>query len=438
MTFRLSHLALLVALSIVAAAAGGVFVTWKVADAEFRDVLDEDLENQGELLAELLASYGDELDAGELRDLLEDAFEPEGEESLWVTVYDTRTGSSISNRPHDLPLTDPDRDTIRRAFDGHDWHGYQSDEDHIVVQLLRREDLYREVQAQVIEDIVTPAVAGSLASLLLLGLLIGFSLWPLTRLARQLEARNSESLEPVRLATPAREIQVLRDAVNGLMGGVADVLARERRFAADVAHELRTPLTTLKLELGGPEPDLAAARAEVGRLSRLVEQLLTLARLEEGQWRRHFQAVALDELFSTVVERQRETLRRAGIHLETRFAPAGVEGDPVLLEILLRNLLDNVAAHCPPGCRADVVLGINGGIPLLSVSDTGPGIDEDRRRRLSQGAARLDSRSGGHGLGLAICHRIAEVHGASLVFEARPDGRPGLRVEVRFPGLTRA
>lgn len=434
MTFRLSHLALLLAVSIVAAAAGGVLVTWQVANEEFRDVLDEDLENQGELLAELLVAVGAELDAAELQELLEDAFEPEGEESLWVTVYDTRKGISVSNRPHDIPLGDPDRETIRRSFDGYEWRGFQSDEEHLVVQLLRREDLYREVQKQVIEDIVTPAVAGSLASLLLLALLIAFSLWPLTRLARQLETRNSDSLAPVRLATPAREIRVLRDAVNSLMRGVDDVLTRERRFAADVAHELRTPLTTLKLELASSEPDLDAAKAEVTRLSRLVEQLLTLARLEEGQWRRHFEPVALAELFGRVLERHREAFHRAGIELEGRLLPASVAGDPLLLEILLRNLLNNIIDHCPPGCRAEVLLEVADGGPLLTVSDTGPGIEESRRRRMSCGATRLDSRSGGHGLGLAICHRIAEVHGASLRFEARPDGRPGLRVEVRFPG----
>lgn len=434
MTFRLSHLAVLLALSIVAAAAGGVLVTWQVANEEFREVLDEDLENQGELLAELLLAARDELDPAGLQELLEDAFEPEGEESLWVTVYDTRAGSSVSNRPHDIPLGDAGRETLRRSFDGHEWHGYQSDEGHLVVQLLRREDLYRELQEQVIEDIVTPAVAGSLASLLLLGLLIAFSLWPLTRLARQLESRNSDSLEPVRLATPAKEIQVLRDAVNGLMRGVDDVLTRERRFAADVAHELRTPLTTLKLELGSAEPDLEASKAEVGRLARLVEQLLTLARLEEGQWRQHFAQVALAELFGRVLERHREAFRRADIELMSRLLPASVAGDPVLLEILLRNLLDNVTDHCPPGCRAEVVLEVMDGNALLTVSDTGTGIDENRRRQMSAGATRLDSRSGGHGLGLAICHRIAEVHGATLRFDARPDGQPGLRVEVRFPG----
>lgn len=432
MTFRLSHLAALLAISIVAAAAGGMFATWRIADEEFRDVLDEDLENQSELLAELLASKNVDLDSEALEDLLDEAFEPEGEETLWVTVYDLRSGRSVSNFPHDMPLGDGDRELIRRSWRGHDWRGYQSDEDHIVVQMLRREDLYREVQAQVLEDIVTPAAIASALSLLLLGALIAFSLWPLTRFARQIESRNGDSLEPLRLNAPAKEIRVLRDALNRLMQGVADTLGRERQFASDVAHELRTPLTTLKLELAGPDPDLPAARAEVDRLSRLVEQLLTLARLEQGQWRQQFAPVPLDELFTRVVQRYEDRFRGARMTLDARLAPATVAGDPTLLEILLRNLLDNVLRHCPPGTVAEVVLEGAGGGARLTVSDSGPGIDEDQRRRMSQGFTRLDSKSEGLGLGLAICRRIADVHGASLHFEAPPSGTPGLRVVVVF------
>jgi signal transduction histidine kinase len=431
-SFRLSHLAILLALSILVAAIGGVVSTWRVADEAFRDVLDEDLENQSELLAELLAADGAEFDEDALEDLLDEAFEPEGNETLWVTVYDRRSGRSVSNFPHDFPLDDPERETVRRTYDGHDWRGYQSDEGRFVVQMLRREDLYREVQADVLEDIITPITIASLASLLLLALFIGFSLWPLTRFARQIEARNAHSLEPIAARAPAHEMRVLRDALNRLIEGVSGTLARERRFASDVAHELRTPLTTLKLELAGPEPDLEAAKAEVDRLSRLVGQLLTLARLDGGQWRQQFMAVQLDELGARIVDHYRERFREAGIGLDARFDPARVEGDPTLLEVLLRNLLENVLRHCPAGTRADVVLGAAGGSARLTVADTGPGIAEEQRRRMAQGFTRLDSRGAGLGLGLAISRRIAEVHNASLAFEARNDGTPGLVVTVTF------
>src|SRR5690606_35181010 len=106
LSLRLSHLALLLAFTIAAAAAGGVIATWYVADREFRDVLDDDLEMQSEFVAELLAAERDRLDARDLEELLRDTFEPDDEDTRWVTVYDTATGLRISNLPHDLPLED--------------------------------------------------------------------------------------------------------------------------------------------------------------------------------------------------------------------------------------------------------------------------------------------------------------------------------------------
>jgi signal transduction histidine kinase len=435
MTFRLSHLAVLLAVTIVAAAVGGIAATYRVADEEFRDVLDEDLENQSELLAELLTADGVALDDDELQDLLDEAFEPEGKETLWVNVYDTRTGSLVSNFSHDLPLGNKERELVRLSLDGHEWRGYQSDEDHVVVQLLRRDDLYGDVQGDILEDIITPAVAGSAVNLLLLALLIGLFLWPLTRLARQLETRSASSLAPVALNTPAREIQILRDALNNLFQGVDAVLTRERQFASDVAHELRTPLTTLTLELGATDPDLPAAKAEVDRLARLVEQLLTLARLEQGEWHGQFEPLQLADVFARVLDRFADRFRQAGMTLESRLAPAKAAGDATLLEILLRNLLDNVLAHCQPTVRADVRLDSVAGCARLQVSDTGPGIPEATRRRMSEGFTHLDTKSEGFGLGLAICHKIAEVHGAALAFHGREDGTSGLRAEIVFPAL---
>ena len=442
MTFRLSHLALLLALTIAVAAVGGVAATYWIADAEFRDVLDDDLEIQSEFLAELLAAERGRLaDVDRLQELLTDAFEPdEDEDTRWVSVYDTRSGRQISNLPHDLSLESTDDGSIRRSFGGYDWHGYQTEEDDIVVQLLRRDDLFLEVRQEIIEDIITPALIGGAVNLLLLGVLISYFTWPLSRLVRQLETRSADSLAPIALFTPAKEIHVLRDALNRMMTGVDTVLRRERQFASDVAHELRTPLTTLKLELAGPEPDIRAIKEEVNRLSRLVEQLLTLARLEQGQWRRQFEAVEIGSLFERVTGRFTGKFARAGMVLRTELAPATIVGDATLLDILLQNLLNNVLNHCPAGTVAEVTLqrcSEPGGGPArhlrLRVSDTGPGISEDTRRQMSRGFLRLDSKSEGFGLGLAICQKIADVHGAALRFLPRGNGAPGLVVEVDFP-----
>lgn len=436
MTIRLSQLAFLLAIAIVIVGLAGIIATWRIADDEFRDVLEEDLEQQAELLLELLTGSTAEIGDAELRRLL-DAFEDDEEETIWVSVYDLASDRLLSNLDHDLPLGSQDDETLRRQHGGYGWHGVQEREGDVLVQLLRRDDVYADVQGDMLEDIVTPALVGGAITLLLLGALIMLTLGPLTRLVRELEARSVDSLAPLGTVTAAREIRVLRDSINDLMRGIDTVVSRERQFATDVAHELRTPLTTLKVELGGAEPDLDVLRSEVGRLARLVEQLLTLARIEQGQWQRHFNSLSLSNVYGRVIDEMRKDFQRAGMTLEAQLAPAVLDGDATLLEILLRNLLRNVLEHCPRGTTASVTLGQDQETVRLRVVDDGPGIASETRRQMSRGFTRLDSKSERFGLGLAICHRIAAAHGGRMCFTAGGGAggaaTPGLAIEVEIP-----
>ncbi|HSD70502.1 MAG TPA: ATP-binding protein [Woeseiaceae bacterium] len=432
MTFRLWHLALLLAVTTTLTTIGGVAATWWVADREFRDVLDDDLEAQTKLLAELLSRDKLRMTAQDLQSLLVETFEDDDEETLWVTVHDLTTGRRISNLDQVMPLAAQDDGSLHHRDDNFDWHGYQEREEDVVVQLLRRDDLYKEVQEEILEDIISPALVGGGINLLLLAVLILLILVPLTRLVRQLETRSADSLAPLSVSSPTREIRMLRDSLNNLMRGIDTVITRERRFASDVAHELRTPLTTLKLELASSTPDLPAMKSEVERLTRLIEQLLTLARLEGGQWRQRFDRLPLADICTRVIERFREKFLAAGMICDARLTSVEVAGDALLLEILLQNLLQNALNHCPSGTRVEVDLEKQGDTICLRVSDNGPGIPGDTRDRMSRGFTRLDSKSEGFGLGLAICHRIAEVHGAVIQYLAREDGRVGLVVEVSF------
>jgi signal transduction histidine kinase len=188
----------------------------------------------------------------------------------------------------------------------------------------------------------------------------------------------------------------------------------------------------MKLELGGADPDLSAIRSEVDRLARLVEQLLTLARLEQGQWRSRFEAIGLDELGSAVVESMRPRLLASGIGIETRLDPARVSGDATLLEILFRNLLLNIVEHCPRGTRATLTLAADDGA-RLRLADDGPGMPAATRERIRAGMTRLDSRGNGLGLGLAICQRIVAAHGGEIRFDSAAADGTGLVVEIVLP-----
>ena len=122
------------------------------------------------------------------------------------------------------------------------------------------------------------------------------------------------------------------------------------------------------------------------------------------------------------------------MELEADIQAATVAGDAVLIQVLIQNLVRNVIRHCPQHTRIHISMASESGQPVLVVSDNGPGMPPDQLERLNAGGfTRLDSKSEGLGLGLAICHRIAQVHGARLRFTANPGGAPGLRVEIRFP-----
>ena len=433
MTIRLSTIAGLLAAAIIVVALGGIASTWLIAGREFRDVLDDDLEQQAELLAQLVLREPSRMNDEAFRTLLADAFEDDEEETVWVSVYELGSGRMVSNLEHDLPLESVDDEAVSRELSGFTWHGVQEQEEGIVVQLLRRSDLFDEVRSEMLEQIVMPAIVGGLVTLPLLALLIGLTLRPLARLSREIESRGTDSLNELKTPTAAREIRVVRDSINGLIRGIDELLRRERQFASDIAHELRTPLTTMKLELGGADPDLAAIRSEVDRLARLIEQLLTLARLEQGQWRNRFEPVALTELCAAVADSLGARLSGAGIVLDTRLQPVEVTGDTTLLEMLLRNLLLNIVEHCPAGTHATLALEKATGAARLRVADDGPGMPAPTRERMQAGFTRLDSRGDGLGLGLAICQRIVAAHGGQIRFDSSTESGSGLVVDIVLP-----
>jgi len=433
MKFRLTHLAMLLAVSTLVTALSGVFATWWSTKDEFRDVLDDDLENQSRLLSELLTSDYMQVEFEDLDDLLTKIFREKDEETLWVSVYNLDSGEMISNLDHALPLASEDDGEISLQLDKHRWLGFQNYEDGLVVQLLRKDDRFDAILHEMYEDLITPMLVVSGINFLLLAVFIGLVLWPFYRLVKELEARNTYSLTPIPLKTPAYEVDVLVNTLNRLMGGVSETLGRERQFANDVAHELRTPLTTLKLELASGDPDSVALKEEVNRLAQLVAQLLTLARVDQGHWRHSFETVALHELCAQELQRQATAFETAEIDLQHSLDKVHLQGDAVLLQVLLRNLLNNILCHCPRGTQADVTLSNDQNKATLRVSDNGPGIDKTTLNQLNTGFARMDSRAGGLGLGLAICRKIADVHGAELIFASRDDGQSGLTISLSFP-----
>lgn len=310
---------------------------------------------------------------------------------------------------------------------------------HLIVYVGRPVD---EIQDS-INDLITTLAIGVPVIVILLGivgwLLVGQALRPVESLRQQVATMSTSDLR-LRL-TPSGtndELHRLAETFNDLLRRLHRAGRRQQQFVADAAHELRSPLAAIRtqLEVAMRHPDdpaLAAAvpdlHADVLRLSRLVDDLVQLARLDADPWLHH-QPVDVEEILFVEV---RQARRWARVEVdEGEIAAARVVGDPDALTRVVRNLLDNAIRHA--ASRVEVGLTVDGSSARLTVADDGPGIAPADRSRVFERFTRLDEArsrdAGGHGLGLAIVHDIVTAHHGDVHVE---DNEPGARFVVRLP-----
>lgn len=304
------------------------------------------------------------------------------------------------------------------------------------------EHLRHEIAEHFVEALSMPLLFG----LPLLGGWLWFATWrglkPLDAVAAEIAQRDPERLDPVQPAAAPKEVRPLLDALNALFARVDAAMEKERAFTADAAHELRTPLAAISTQAqvaararDAAERDHALAQlsASARRASHLVEQLLTLARLDPAA-RPAMSAVRLDRLAAEVCADHGAAALEKNIALELDAPqPVGIEGNEAMLRILLRNLVDNAVRYTPAGGKVGVGVTAREGAARLTVSDSGPGIPAEKRAEALRRWHRLAGQEiEGSGLGLSIVARIAELHGATLEL-VDGIGRPGLAVRVTFP-----
>jgi two-component system sensor histidine kinase QseC len=341
------------------------------------------------------------------------------------------------------PLTQVDGFSDVRDADGQ-WRLYSQWDKHgrHRVQVAENHAVRDELIGHIAWRILLPALFG----LPLLGAWVWLatrrSLAPLDAVAAQISASAPEQLHAVVPTAAPEEIRPLVDALNDLFARVTRTLDNERRFTADAAHELRTPLAALAAQAqvaararDDAERSHAIAQLSTGmvRASRLVDQLLTLARIDPERAAAPTASVRLDRLAEEVCADHGAQALAKNIALELDAMPLAVTGDDNLLRTLLRNLVDNAVRYTPAGGRVDVIVAESATGASLSVCDTGPGIPAEDRERVFERFSRLAGQeTEGSGLGLSIVRRIAELHKAKVVLKTGVDGR-GLAVEVRFP-----
>ena len=308
-------------------------------------------------------------------------------------------------------------------------------------RIKERDELVYSVTASQI----TPWILVLPALLIAMALSVRRALAPLRDLTTELQARDATDLRLIPNRLTPTELKPLVGAMNGLFQRIDETLARERRFTADAAHELRTPLAVLRAQwdvvrraAGGAEREQAEAKLSSGmdRLDRLVTQMLALSRLESGLEPSGQLSMTTPVPWPQVVEQAMSdclpVAERRHIELACDWPPEGVapmpvNGDPHLLTVLLRNLLDNAVRYAPAGSLVTLRV-----LPdRLEVDNDGDPLPAAQIARMGERFYRPDGQQEfGSGLGVSIVQRIAALHGLAVAIGARADGS-GVQVRLR-------
>ncbi len=368
--------------------------------------------------------------------------------------YETQIGFQYWNDAHALLLHSANLREV--AFDAapigfadisigpHRWRVFTLlNDDQSQVRVGERYDSRREISHALAIEAIVPFAIGLPLLALLVGWAVRVGLRPLRALADQLVERRPDNTQPLAIANSPREMEPVIAALNGLLERVRGLLRHERQFTANAAHELRTPLAGALMHVENAQAAANAAiatealdKAGVGlaRLTRIVNQMLDLARWDAVAATHEFRAVDLRRC----VDEELQELGALAADKDIEFAISStpracfVDGWEPGLRALLRNLLDNAIRYSFAGGRVTISIVPHENGTRLSIADHGPGVEPTRRgamfERFQRGAEGL---SEGSGLGLSIVARIAELHHARVTL-ADADAHAGLRVDIDF------
>ena len=307
------------------------------------------------------------------------------------------------------------------------WHESREQIGFLVSETLSAKSRNQHVEKEIREAIASLLVP----SLVMVGFTLLFSFWaitwitrPLNKLRVSLANRSADNLTPLPVFSDMEEIGAVTTSLNQLLARLDHTIKQERLFTADAAHELRTPLAGIRLHLElmsqSGSPQAATLIHHIDQLMHTVEQLLMLARAGQAMASGHYDTVNWSEHIIAPLALEHEAKEHSVI-----WPPQSsltVQGDPVLLRLMLRNLLENAARYSPAGTTITVTLTEHDEGTQVSVIDQGPGIDEAHRHSITEPFRRLDQRFGGSGLGLSIVQRIVQLHRGNLTLENAPEG----------------
>jgi len=314
----------------------------------------------------------------------------------------------------------------------------------VLIQVAERVTARTDSARQIILRMVLPQGLLILAAALAVWYGVGRGLAPLINLRKEIEHRSHRDLSALSEEQAPNEVRPLIHAMNDLLARLSAVLTAQQRFIADAAHQLRTPLAGIKTQTelalrqsqpGEAQATLRQLQTATEQSTRLVNQLLSLARAEPGAKREHATGpldIARLARDATTEWVPRALERNIDLGFDGPETGVTVEGEGFLLREMLNNLLDNAIRYTQPGGQVTVRVAPDAHRVVLSVEDTGPGVHPSERERVFERFYRvLGTGADGCGLGLAIVREIAQSHGADVSLS--PGTHGGTLVTVAFP-----
>ncbi len=362
-----------------------------------------------------------------------------------ITVWNAREGGVIADQHGmQLPSRPPGTGFVEQQLDGQPWRVYylaSADGEWVVAagqKAVERSDLVRDLIASQMLPwlLVLPLLLAAMAWA------VGRALAPVRDLTDEIGARDAGDLKPVPEHRAPSELKPLVAAMNGLFTRIDSALERERRFTADAAHELRTPLAVLRAQWdvvrrssGEAERRDAESKLTLGfaQMDRLVAQMLSLSRIEAGNTPPTSKEIDWPAIVEQVVSDCLPLAERRRIEIGCDWPPEGrhpmpLLGDPALLTVMLRNLLDNAIRYAPVGSTVTLRFGED----RLEVDNDGEPLAAEQLSRMGERFHRPAGQlEGGSGLGVSIVRRIATMHRLVVTFGRCDDGR-GVRVTLTF------
>lgn len=347
-----------------------------------------------------------------------------GEEEYLTQVWH-KGALQYSSHPHvnfPLQVNDGKGET---QFEDSTWHYRRQSNGDTTVQLAQDLNERHSVVIEIYGYLLIPILIQFPILAFLIWVSIGYGLGPLSTISSLIKNRNPSFLAPLPSDDVPVEINVLVNELNALLARLKLALESQRQFTADAAHELRTPLTAVRLQLDilkraddDKEAKAALATLEKGVLksTRLVHQLLELARQEPENLELPFSHVNLARIVEECIEQAQPLSKAKGIRITPKImGRPTVTGSAPKLAVMIGNLINNAVTYTNDKGRVEITLRQNGQQAILDIADNGIGIPPDVRTRIFDRFYRVPGTSAaGSGLGLSIVRNIVDLHKAKI------------------------